>query len=147
MALPFHGYGSLLKVAAAAGSPETWQTIAGLFSIKPGKMSTAPIDVTVHESPSAHRERIAGIRDTDALTATGNYMPGDTTQNNDNANGLAALWRSRAIRSFKIVCSDADGSELPLRGFVSGLDIGEMGLDDKVPFTLEITTVEEGTLP
>lgn len=142
----FIGFGSLFKVGDGA-SPEAFTTVAELNSIKPGKMTTSVIDVTHHESPSTHREKKPGLKDTAAFTCAGNYLPTDATQDAAGTRGLSKLWQDRTIFNFEIVLADGNTTTLTGTGFVSGLEIGDLGTNDKVPVTFEITPTTAVPLP
>ena len=141
----FSGFGSLFKVGNAA-SPEVFTTVAELFSIQPGALSTNVIDLTHHESPDAHREKLPGLKDTGPFTIQGNYVPDNTTQMNVGT-GLLKLWKDRTKFNFKIVLSDALANEWTARGFISNFQLGEIGLDEKVTFAAEITPTAQPVLP
>jgi len=142
----FHGYGSQLLVGDG-GSPETFEAIADVLSITPGDMTTAVIQKTHLRSLEAHHEKLAGLRDSGPFTITGNWRPKHQSQSNAGggsgafaSGGLIYLWRTRAERNFKIVLSDGSpATELPFRGVVTKFQPGEIGVDDKVSFTAEIT--------
>jgi hypothetical protein len=146
----FHGYGSQLMVGDGA-SPEVFQAIADVMSITPGEMSTAVIEKTHLRSPEAHREKLAGLRDSGPFTITGNWRPTHQSQSNAGggtsafaSGGLVYFWRNRSIKNWKIVLSDGSpATEWPFTGFVSKFQPGEIGPDDKVNFTAEITPVSD----
>jgi hypothetical protein len=143
----FHGYGSQLLVSQN-DSPETFVAIADVSEITPGDMTTAVIEKTHLRSPEAHREKLAGLRDSGPFTITGNWRPAHGSQSNvggdgHTAGGLVFLWRTRAERNFKIVLTDDDTTEWPFRGFVSKFQPGTIGADDKVNFTAEITPISD----
>jgi hypothetical protein len=129
-----HGYGAELQVGNG-GSPETFESIAFIREITPGDMSTADLDCTHLRSPDAHREHRAGIRDSGAWTGSGIYVPTEESISNAGG-GLFSLWRGRQNHNFKLVFAEASPSnEVPLRGYISSMQIGTVGLDDIVPFT------------
>lgn len=146
----FHGYGTQLMVGDGA-SPETFEAVADVLTITPGEMSTAVIDKTHLRSPAAHREKLAGLRDSGPFTISGNWRPKHESQNNAGGGsgsftggGLLAFWIDRQERNFKIVCSDGSpATEFPFAGFVSKFQPGEIGVDDKVNFTAEITPIQD----
>lgn len=146
----FHGYGSQLLVGDGA-SPEVFEAIADVLSITPGDMSTATIQKTHLRSPEAHHEKLPGLRDSGPFTISGNWRPKHQSQSNAGggsgafaSGGLVALWRTRAVKNFKIVLSDGSpATEWPFRGFVSKFQPGEIGVDDKVNFSAEITPVAD----
>ncbi len=144
---PRIGYGSLFKVGDAA-SPELFTTVAGLFGITPGPMSTAVVDVTKHESANAHREKIAGLKDTGPFTIAGEFRPSNATQSKAGTRGLLKLWDARTTFNFEIVVADGNSTTWgPVAGFVSGFKPGEISVDGKMQFTAEITPTTQGTLP
>jgi hypothetical protein len=141
------GYGAQLQVGNSA-SPETFEAIADVLSITPGDMSTAVIDKTHLRSPEAHREKMAGLRDSGPFTVTGNWRPTHESQSNAGggsgsftSGGLVYLWRARVERNFKIVLSDS--TEWPFRGVVTKFQPGTVGVDDKINFTAEITPLQD----
>jgi hypothetical protein len=143
----FHGYGSQLMVGQG-DSPETFVAIADIEEIQPGDMSTAVIEKTHLRSPEAHREKLAGLRDSGPFTIMGNWRPTHGSQSNAGGDGhtlgLVGLWRTRAQKNFKIVLSDGSPStEWPFTGFVSKFQPGTIGKDDKVNFTAEITPISD----
>jgi hypothetical protein len=141
-----HGFGTLLQVADDA-SPADFTTIAELMSVKPGKMSTAVLEKTHHESPNTHREKLAGLKDTAATTIQGNYLALDATQGT-TGKGLAKLWKDRTVAHFRAIVSDGIGTTyITFDAFVSGLEVGDMNVNDPVKFTAELTPVTQMTLP
>lgn len=146
----FHGYGSQLMVGDGA-SPEQFEAIADIAVITPGEMSTAVIEKTHLRSPEAHREKLAGLRDSGPFTISGNWRPTHQSQSNAGGGtssfqggGLVYFWRTRVTKNWKIVLSDGSpATEWPFTGFVSKFQPGEIGPDDKVPFTAEITPASD----
>lgn len=141
----FHGYGTQLLVGQDDGSPETFVAVADITSITPGDMTTAVIEKTHLRSPEAHREKLAGLRDSGPFAVEGNWRPRHGSQSNAGGDGftnggLMAIWRTREERNFRIVCSDGSPeTTFPFRGIVSKFQPGTIGVDDKVPFTAEFT--------
>lgn len=134
-----HGYGAQLLVGDGA-SPETFEAIAGIVSIRPGEMSTEDIKRTHLRSPDAHHEHMPGLRDSGPFEVTGVWLPTEQSLSNAGggsgafaSGGLIALWRGRALHNFKIVL--AGGTEWPFRGYVSKFQPGEIGNADKIDFT------------
>ena len=144
-----HGYGAQLMVGDGA-SPETFEAVAQLLSITPGEMTTAVIDKTHLRSPEAHREKLAGLRDSGPFTLTGTWAPHEQSQSNAGggsgafaSGGLMFLWRTRAERNMKIVLPTDPEIEWPFRGVVTKFQPGEIGVDDKINFTAEITPLQD----
>lgn len=147
----FHGYGSQLMVGDGGGSPEGFEAIADITEISFGDMTTAVIEKTHLRSPEAHREKLAGFRDSGAFTVKGNYRPSHESQSNAGggsgsfvSGGLVAIWRTREERNFKLVLSDGSpGTELPFRAIVSKFQPGTVGTEGKVDFTAEFTPLQD----
>jgi hypothetical protein len=144
-----HGYGAELQVGEA-GSPNSFESIAGIRSITPGEMSTEDIDRTHLRSPYAHREHRPGLRNSGAFTVEGILLPGEQSQNNAGGGtgpfatgGLIALWRERGIHDFQIVLGEGSPSHLwPFRGYVSQFQLGEIGPENLVTFTASFMPTE-----
>lgn len=147
----FHGYGSQLLVGQDDGSPETFVAVADVAEITPGDMTTAVIEKTHLRSPEAHREKLAGLRDSGPFTIMGNWRPTHGSQSNaggdgfgTSGGGLIGLWRQRIERNFKIVLNDGSpATEWPFRGVITKFQPGTIGNDDKVNFTAEITPLSD----
>lgn len=142
-----HGYGAQLLVGQG-DSPESFVAIADVAEITPGDMNTAIIEKTHLRSPEAHREKLAGLRDSGPFTIMGNWRPNHGSQSNAGGDGhtlgLVGLWRTRAERNFKIVLNDGSpATEWPFRGVVSKFQPGTIGADDKINFTAEITPLTD----
>lgn len=146
----FNGYGSQLMVGNGA-SPEVFEAIAFIDTIAAGDMTTDVIERTHLRSPEAHKEKLAGMRDSGPFSITGTWVPTHRSQSNAGggsgafaSGGLVYLWRTRATRNFKIVLSDGSpGTEWPFRGFVSKFQPGEISGGEKVNFTAEITPLQD----
>lgn len=146
----FNGYGSQLMVGNGA-SPEVFEAVAFIDTITPGNMETAVIDRTHLRSPEAHREKLAGLRDSGPFAIKGTWVPGHRSQSNTGggsgafaSGGLVSHWRDRQIRNYKIVLSDGSpATEWPFTGFVSKFQPGEISGDNKVDFTAEITPTQD----
>lgn len=148
-ATAIHGYGAQLMVGDNA-SPEGFDAIAAVGSITPGEMSTAVINRTHLRSPEAHHEKMAGLRDSGPFTIEGTWLPLDESQSNAGGGsgsfatgGLVFLWRTRAERNFKIVLNDSPATEWPFRGVITKFQPGEIGIEDKINFTAEITPLQD----
>jgi hypothetical protein len=145
----FTGYGSQLMVGQGGASPQTFAAIADVETITPGDMTTNVIQKTHLRSPEAHHEKMAGLRDSGAFSITGNWRPEHGSQSNAGGDGhtqggLIALWRTREEREFKIVLPiGSPPIEWPFKGVVTKFQPGALGIDDKVPFTAEITPLKD----
>lgn len=145
-----HGYGTQLMVSDGA-SPPTWEAIAAITSITPGEMATEDIDRTHLRSPHAHKEHMAGMRDSGPFQLEGIWLPNEQSQSNAGggsgpfaSGGLVALWRGRQNHNFKIVVVDESSPALewPFRGYVSQFQPGAIGVDDKINFSAAIQPTE-----
>lgn len=146
----FSGYGSQLMVGDGA-SPEAFEAVAFISTITPGDMSTDVIERTHLRSPEAHKEKLAGLRDSGPFTVEGIWAPKHQSQSNAGGGtgsfttgGLIAMWRDRVIRNFKITLMDGSpATEWPFRGFVSKFQPGSISGGDKVNFTAEFTPASD----
>jgi len=144
-----HGYGGQLMVGDGA-SPEVFEAIAGVVEITPGEMSTADIDRTHLRSPDAHREHMAGIRDSGPFSVRGIWLVDEQSQSNAGggsgafaSGGLVALWRARTTHNFKIVLNDGSpATEWPFRGYISQFQPQAITLDDKIDFIASFQPTE-----
>lgn len=140
-----HGYGAELQVGVA-GSPTSFESIAGITRITFGEMSTEDLDPTHLRSPDAHREHRPGLRDSAAFQIEGVLLPGEQSQSNTGGGtgpfatgGLVAIWRSRETRDFQLVLGEGSPSHIwPVRGYVSQFQLGEIGPDEIVRFTAAV---------
>ncbi len=145
----FHGYGTQLFVHQGDGSPGTYKAVAGISSITPGAITTGVIDKTHLRSRNAHMEKMPGMRDSGPFTIAGVWMPKHASQK-ASGRGLVALSISREVVPMYIALSDGSPeTEWPFEGFISSFQPGEIGAEDKVDFTAEITPVRDysGDLP
>lgn len=141
-----HGLGTQIQVGDGT-SPEVFESVAGVISITPGDMKTRPIDRSHLASPDSHDETMPGRRSSGAFTIRGIWLPDEQSQSNAGggagpfaSGGLVALWRARTTHNFRIKLPD--GTLWPFRGYVSGFQPGEIGLDDKIDFTAEFTPTQ-----
>ena len=154
-----HGYGAELLVGQG-DSPESFVAIADVVSITPGDMTTAVIDKTHLRSPGAHREKLAGIRDSGPFVVRVNWRPthGSQSLETNTASdgftagyGALALWRNRTETNFKILVptvvggSPAEQLEWAFAGVVTKFQPGEIGVDSKIDATIEITPLRDSS--
>jgi hypothetical protein len=139
----FMGYGSQLMMGDDA-SPINYEAIALVKRIQFGDQTTAALDVTHLRSRNAHREKIAGLRDSGPFQVTCTYSPAEQSHTNAGggsgpfaAGGLLFVARERTIKNWKLVLSDDDDTELPFRGFISKYQLGEVSADQSVDLMLE----------
>ena len=145
-----HGYGAQLLIGDGA-SPEAFEAFASVVSITPGDMSTAVIEKTHLRSPDAHREKMAGLRDSGPFSVRLSYDPTHESQTNAGggsgsfvSGGLFAIWVARETRNYKIVLNDGSpATEFPFTGIVTRCQLGEIGPDAKIELTAEFTPVSD----
>ncbi len=142
----FNGYGGQLLVGDGE-SPEGFEAIAEINSIKFGASTTAVLKRTHLRSPGAHAEKLAGMRDSDPIVISGNWRPDHESQSRAGGGsgafqggGLVGLHQARTVKNF--IARLPYGSpelELPFAGFVSKFQPGEISNDGTASFTAEIT--------
>jgi len=157
----FIGYGAQFEVGQG-GSPEEFVAVPQVKRISPVvSLTTAVKEVTHLRSPDATREKIPTLSDSSPITVEGTYRAGHGAHllaggdGFDADHNLQALRKSRALNNFRIVLPDAAGFEtagsppevsspataiaLPLEGYVTKYEIGELSTENEVPFMIEIT--------
>jgi hypothetical protein len=141
-----HGYGAQIEVGNGA-SPEVFEAIAGVTSIKPGEVTTDDIDRTHLRSPDAHKEHSAGMRDSGPIEFDGIYLPGEQSLTNDGggsgafmSGGLPYLHAQRSTHNFRIKL--ADNTAVIVRGYVSKFSLGEINSDGNVPYNAAVQPTE-----
>lgn len=146
----FVGYGAQIKVGQGDGSPETFVAVPDIEKITPGDWKTDVVEKTHLRSPNRHREKLATMRDSGAWQLSGNYRPSHGAHKRGGGDGfdadhsLISLWISVAENNFEVEMPAAAGSiVIPFRGTVTKYQIGEIGVDGKVPFTAEITPLSD----
>lgn len=78
MATKRFAQGAKLRIGNGDGPPETFSAIGNMQDIDTPSASTDLIDVTDHDSPNRRKEYLAGLTDSDEVTFTLNWDPGDT---------------------------------------------------------------------
>jgi hypothetical protein len=147
----FVGYGSQWLIGQDDGSPETFVAVADIDSIQFGEMTANVVNKTHLRSPGRAHEKIATLRDLGPFTMTGNLRLSHGSQNNAGgdgftAGGLIAIHRSLEERNMKLLLSDGSpGTELPFRGVVSSLTLGNVELENLVKFTAQVQPLSDFT--
>ena len=145
-----HGY--LAQLLAGDGtSPEGFEAVAQVVSITPGPMTTAVIDKTHLRSPAAHREKMAGLRDSGPFTCECIYDENHESHSNAGggagsfvSGGTVAFWIDRQTRNWQIrLGSGSPQTTWPFSGFISSWQLGSITGDDKVNLTIEITPASD----
>lgn len=156
----FIGYGAQFMVGQDDGSPETFVAMPDVNRIVPGDMTTGVVDKTHLRSPGRHREKLATLRDSGEITVEANYRPGHGAHKQSGGDGFSAthsvvsLWRNVTDANFLLLLPDASGMAgspgspdagegILIRGTVTKYQIGEIGLDGKVPVTIGITPLRD----
>jgi hypothetical protein len=145
------GYGTELGVGQGDGTPETFVSVPVLMKITPGDLTTGIVDATHLRSPKRHREKKGTLRDSGAIVCEGHYVPGHGAHNMaggdgfDAAHSLISLWQTVAQNNYRIVMPEEAFHSLTLdvRGVISKYQVGEMSTENLVPFTLEITPLQD----
>ncbi len=151
----FIGYGTQFLVGQDDGSPESFTAVPDIESITPGDMTTGIVNITHLRSPDRHHEKKGTIRDSGPIVCAGNYRPSHGAHKHAGGDGfttttnLLYLWEHVIECNFQLVLPDREdagasgsplvGIVLPFRGVITRYQIGVMGLEEKVPFTLEVT--------
>jgi hypothetical protein len=145
----FIGYGAQMMVGQG-DSPETFVAIPDIESITPGDMVTAVINKTHLRSPGRHHEKLPTIRDSGPIALAGNYRPGHGAHKATGGDGfdadhsLLSLWQDVTENNFELHLPVAAGSfVLEIRGTVTRYQVGALTLDGKVPFSCEITPLQD----
>lgn len=144
------GYGAQWKIGDGA-SPEGFEAVAGVMSIKPGATKVADIKITHLMTPNRHHEHRAGMMDTDPFVMTG-FLLNHESQTAEGggsgsftAGGLKSMAEDGVNRNHQIVT--ATGAVLAFRGYVAEFTPGEFTTDDKgVEFTASVQPTGAWTL-
>lgn len=152
------GYGSQFLIGQDDGSPETFVAVADVDSFNFGEMSAGIVNKTHLRSPGRAHEKIATIRDLSAFRIRGNLRLSHGSQNNAGGDGftalnpvtgagggLIAIHRSLAERNMKFILSDGSDTEVPFRGVVSMLNLGEVTLDGVTKFEAQVQSLQDYT--
>lgn len=131
--------GTLLKIGDGGG-PETFTTIANVFSIGDAGAEAEMIDVTDHSSTSGWKEKLPGLIDGGAVTMQIHYDPVAGTH--DDATGLINDMENRTKRNFELVWPDAANTKWGFSAYVKSFK-AEAPVDGKLAASvaLEITGV------
>ncbi len=112
-------------------SPEQYEALYGVTSIKPGKISTKDKDRTHLRSPNRHMEHGAGLRDSEPIAFEGRYKADEQSLSMAGGGtgafqtgGLPAKHESQDIGNVKILASD--GTYVIVRCYVSEFQLGEI---------------------
>jgi hypothetical protein len=147
------GYGGQVEIGNGA-SPEVFEAIAAVKTLKFGETKTADVDRTHLRSLNAHKEHAPGMRDTSAFEITGPYLPTArslTTAGGGSGafsgGGLPALAAARTVHNFKVVCADTNTTTIEFRAYVAGFSLSELQEDGTVMYTATFMPTQAIDLP
>jgi len=151
-----HGYNAQLLVGdgVVGSSPQTYEAVAEVVRIRPGGLTTATFNATHLRSPNAHQELRAAMRSSEPWEIECNYRPLHESQSQAGGGsgsfqtgGLLALNIARTEKDFVIRL--ASGFEFPIQAFISAYTPGEIGPDDGMALTIQLTPLRDysGNLP
>lgn len=112
--------GTLLQRGDGASPTENFTTIAEVTNLSGPSLSSEPLDVTHHGSPSGWREFIGGLKDGGEITAEANYIPADPTQ--DGATGVLKALKAQSIDNYKLIFPDSANTEFLFAALVTGFE-------------------------
>ena len=115
MSEAFWAAGSEFKVGDGA-TPEVFTAVAEVRDITPPQMERDAYEVTHHGSSDGYREFIPGWRDGSEAEFLLNWLPNDTTQ--DENTGLLSQFEDDDLHNFQIVLPDSLAT-LAFAGFIT----------------------------
>lgn len=145
------GYGSQWLIGQGNASPETFVAVAQVDTIAFGDMNAPVINITHLRSPGRAHEKIPTIRDLGPFTITGTLNMEHGSHNNAGGDGftdggLIAIHRSLEERNMKIIIADGSPyTEMPFRGVISSLNLGELSLEGVQKFTAQVQPLRDYT--
>ena len=145
------GYGSQWLIGQGDASPETFVAVAQVDTIQFGEMNALVINVTHLRSSGCAHEKIPTIRDLGPFTITGTLNMDHGSHNNAGGDGftdggLIAIHRSLEERNMIIVIADGSPfTEMPFRGVVNSLNLGELSLENVQKFTAQVQPLRDYT--
>lgn len=152
----FIGYGAQVLVGQG-DSPETFVAIPDVNSIQFGEMTTGTVQTTHLRSTGRHHERKGTIRDSGAIVLECNYRPLHGAHKQSGGDGFSAThnlvvaWQNVTEVNFRVILPDEtsvggspdQGQAIDIRGIISRYQIGTLGLEEKVPVTIEIMPLRD----
>lgn len=112
------------------GGPEVFTTIAQVLSVN-GIGSGAPTEIDITQLSDTFKRYLMGLKDSDEITLTLMYDPGDATQT-----ALRTEKENQTLRNYKLVLVDTGATEISFAAYVKTFEIG-VEMDDKL--TLDVT--------
>lgn len=110
------GYGTLLQ----RWTDGDWLTIAEQLKIDGPNLSSDDVEVTNHDSPGGIKEYIPALMDTGEVNFEGNFIPGNTSQQQ-----LITDQKNRIVSDWRIVLPTADSidnrEKWSFQGYIKGL--------------------------
>ena len=126
----FAGQGTQLQRGNAA-SPEVFTSLAEVKNIQRSGAKVDLQDVTNMDSVGAYREYLPTLLDAGEVSFSGNYIPGDTTQQT-----LQSDFDSRAKKNWKIVLPNTLGA-WSFAAYVSSFDF-DLPTDKEATITVKL---------
>jgi len=132
----FWAYGTKLQIGDGATS-ENFADIAELTDVNPPAMTKDSIEVTNYGSPDRFREYIAGLKDGGSLSAEGNWLPNNATQ--DENTGLLESFNDDSNHNWKLVLPDGLGT-LSMTGHINAFTpTTPLAMQAKLAFSIKIS--------
>lgn len=127
--------GTLLKIGAGSGSPETFTTVPEVTRLRGPSTRFDLLDVTSHDTVGVFREYIPGLADGDMISGRYNFRPSNTVHK-----GMKDDAYAQTLRNFKVVFPDSSLNTVQCATYIQRLEpetnIGEVMTQD---FGLKIT--------
>lgn len=127
MAGAFVGKGSSLQLDVGG----EYTTIADVVSISGPSQTVGTVETT--DLASSAKEYLPTILDAGEITATINYDPGTATHAN-----LSDLLSSPAVKGWKIIFSNTDGSVYAFNGILTGFSVSGVAVEEIVTAEISI---------
>jgi predicted secreted protein len=121
------GFGTKFQFKASAGGVPPAVPVGELTNISPPKLKADTIEVTSHDSPDAHREYIAGLRDGGEVAIEGNSIKDDPGQVR-----LLSTFQAGTADIYEIIFTDA--SKWEFTAVITSVETGAPH-DGKISFS------------
>jgi predicted secreted protein len=137
------GYG--VQLARGDGSsPEVFTAVAELIDLSPPNIIKDQVEATHTDSPDGFREFIPGLKDGGEFTATMNFLPTDSTQDNTTGGLLYDFLNETLPRNWRITFPGGSPQmSWTFLASVTGYEVATP-MDDRM--TLTVTFRVSGTL-
>lgn len=128
------GYGASFGIEGS--TPGTYVAVAEVVSVTPPGASREAVDVTHLNSDNETKEFIAGMAEWGDASITVNYLPSATD----------ALMTAFTAKTDKFQITFPSGVKMRFAGIVTGYEIGEIVVDDKMSATFTVKCSGAATL-